>query len=868
MEFEELESNLHALKQLYGLLRNDGNGFPNSAFNSTLDDKSRLLLKKLLDGAVESVFKIHSEVLGTQVESSLADCSERAQKTSDSWMQLPANETSDVLQVCGNDRSSMEYTGLKTECSFREPHNKGMFSMQPSPSLTSSGNDNRHKFCRVCQRQIVRNPTEESAACDSRNEATALSQLQNFQPDSFLCGEKKDILTSPSQFPVWSISSKDNEQIGQIRLTDALQTGPAHESIEEATPSHLSKEASDVIKQIEVRIQDLRRWPENLETNGSCAAVHRCGATQLELSDKVHDILLKAEQASDVVMAKPPMVTRIECKNSEHFTKGINDSQKEMHGWYKGASPLQYLPSMPKHSSVETELPKLTANTPLRSLPPKKTMRSPVSSQMSERLNDLAPHMQIDKISPYEENRRQNYMTDRAFAQTVKSKEGELEPDLLTSSDGLKPIHLHNYNFFLDNDKIPSRIPASVTSLTQQMKEMDLRQDQSILEDNVMKSGACQTPLQYRTHKDHSRNGNTWALDSRHKVNQFLRSQSKIRLTGETKKWQPSRHHRADPYGDKKIVQHQHESDSASLSSESSNWNSQGTSLSYSGSEEYYLPQQIHRRNYINSPSSSENDMYNPSDESEDRYKGVSSSDNEVYSWQSSDDRKRNSLLSSASSSQAFYSDDSDTDRSSPDKHPGFQLPWHPRDFSASSASTKKIRPKGGYASSKRSNRSKKIGRWKKLKDKLSIIFHHHHHHHHHHYNQQHTDDDDSEEEEDLSNHKNKEIHGKLLSRQQSVVNSHSVRPEADEKEAFENMGRAIIHSRDARRQQKPANALMGGLFKHIRHSKGTKPSGKHIKHLKEGQHDRNKTPAKLNWLKILHRHRKGKKFGIGYGKR
>ncbi|CAL5368818.1 unnamed protein product [Camellia sinensis] len=60
MELEDVESDLQALRKLYGLLQSNGNGSQSESLEY-LDEKARVVLKNLLDGATERVFEAHSK---------------------------------------------------------------------------------------------------------------------------------------------------------------------------------------------------------------------------------------------------------------------------------------------------------------------------------------------------------------------------------------------------------------------------------------------------------------------------------------------------------------------------------------------------------------------------------------------------------------------------------------------------------------------------------------------------------------------------------------------------------------------------------------------------------------------------------------
>ncbi|KAK7314800.1 hypothetical protein VNO77_33328 [Canavalia gladiata] len=141
-------------------------------------------------------------------------------------------------------------------------------------------------------------------------------------------------------------------------------------------------------------------------------------------------------------------------------------------------------------------------------------------------------------------------------------------------------------------------------------------------------------------------------------------------------------------------------------------------------------------------------------------------------------------------------------------------------------------------------NPKKTIGRFRKMKNKLGLIFHHHHHHHHHH----HGDD-----------------HGNTLSKaghRHSMWNNlqnafhHKNKHGVLKKQKVEKTKRGTVARVLTRRNQAGQfHRLVEGVLSHIQHSKKHKPSKLDgVKRSRNTPHG-NSLKKKLHWWQILPRH-------------
>lgn len=823
------------------------------------------------------------------------------------------------MHRCGNDLDNVDFTPFDMECKFIEPASPRPFT-KPILSVTASEFGQGHRYCRICQRPITRKLTEEATVSDTRKgvKVTTLPHQQNTQSNYFSWQDKKEGLTANTELSESRCTGK-NKQRGTTGLdstssgigsTDSCSNRPAtafteSEFIPELTAKstqeskdldNLSKEASVVIKQIKMCILDLQRDSGNSAPSGNTVSLMHIEG-QRELPDMANDCVLKAESNCSIALAKSVVATGSESSQTVSSAICGNDLLNEVQNGKCKDKGLQYqMPSQSTGSPTETGLPYLTASQPLKLLPPKKSMASPVSSQTMGSCTGLAAGQYVPSETGNlsEEIKGQNQMADVVFNQNVNSGVAKIESlKETTSANCQMPTQIDYCNSsWPDENKISKRVPSMGTCFPQQVNEDDLHQNQMVLE-NYIKSGTCQRPMLSRVSKDYLNRQNIQALDSRCKMNQTWVSQRRKALPWQVNERQPYKpEYFSALFSDskwmdrnqvgvqntsdhnclsRKILPHQDESDDASSNSSSSNWTSQKTSMSNSDSEVYHLPGETQKQNYVSSTTSSENDMYSPRSRSQGHYAGEIDSDIEAYSWSGSDraypltscsgdERLKCSFPSSANSDQVFSIGDSESDSEdySMYNQPRVRHYKQPRYLSVGSTS-KKFCPTRVYKSYKGMNPSKRIGRWKKLKDKLSIIFLHHHHHHHHHHN--HPDDGDP------GNNETRMGHGRFWLKH-TMKPSHPMRTEAYGEQAFKVPGKSVVHSQDRKKPHNQFNALVGGLFKHIRRSKESKTSAKHIKRFGKGQHEGKKVLEKRHWWQLLQRHRRLRKLGLTYGKR
>ncbi|CAH9135667.1 unnamed protein product [Cuscuta epithymum] len=251
MDIEEVESNLHALRQLYGLLENDDEDGKPRVTTGTLDNKGRLLLKSLLDSATERLFKVHSQIIAHEVNASLQNSS------------------------------------LKVE-GFAKPASEA-----PNFIFSTCEPENRKKRCKICQRpktvKHFKPPTYRKVkfsdhACQSSIKVTSAqdkpsNQISHFWQDS---DQEEDEGFSLHNNICFSSGNYERENtvnglshIEPIASSTTTRTEPefvrnqgSHEhEIEEK--NDFSKKVSEAIRQIELRIPTTLQLDSNSESGNT-----------------------------------------------------------------------------------------------------------------------------------------------------------------------------------------------------------------------------------------------------------------------------------------------------------------------------------------------------------------------------------------------------------------------------------------------------------------------------------------------------------------------------------------------------------------------------------------------------------------------
>ncbi|KAK6152961.1 hypothetical protein DH2020_012600 [Rehmannia glutinosa] len=248
------------------------------------------------------------------------------------------------------------------------------------------------------------------------------------------------------------------------------------------------------------------------------------------------------------------------------------------------------------------------------------------------------------------------------------------------------------------------------------------------------------------------------------------------------------------------------------------------------------------------SDSDSDSEEYSLTDRSGEYVSSSWSESGTESQYNSYTGNSENDVIYSSASSVA----DHKLTSSSSEGYSSFDQPIRSHARSTYSSTSKKSGPsKTRKANGK--NRKKQTGMWKRMKDKMAIIFHHHHHHHHHHHNRDGKDQTSSS----------------LQKRKGKVINFNRRDEEAYGEKTVGKMRKSLVHEKN---QQSHFHGLMEGFLRHVRHSKQSKPGKEtNIGELAKGHHGKQKTLNKSHWWKLMQHHRRTKlqnktnvKLGLG----
>lgn len=269
----------------------------------------------------------------------------------------------------------------------------------------------------------------------------------------------------------------------------------------------------------------------------------------------------------------------------------------------------------------------------------------------------------------------------------------------------------------------------------------------------------------------------------------------------------------------------QHQESDGTATDSSSDWRSQQTSSrdSDNDSEEYSLTDETQ---YVTSSRSSGSWASPLSHGTRSQHSSYTGNSEEEVCSSSSGEGAREVTSSSSSKSEGYSS---------------YQQPIRsyarPPTYMSKQSTPKKSGPsriRKAYGI----NHKKQSGMWKRLKDRLAIVFHHHHHHHHHNHGPE------------------KMSRNTALNRRKGKVINFKRQDEAYGEKAVEKMRKSPIHEK---MQQTNFLGLMEGLLRHVRHSKQSKPGKGTAGQLAKEQHGKKKTLNKSHWWQLLQHHRGAK---------
>ncbi|XP_022879504.1 uncharacterized protein LOC111397046 isoform X2 [Olea europaea var. sylvestris] len=748
MDAKDIELDLLALQRLYGLLNGDGQS---TATNDKLDEHARLLLKNLLDTEAQRVFKAHSEIIAGQ------------------------------LRVIDMNR-------------------------ERNGSVCASGSDYRKKRCRVCQGSTLKQlkPIEDTKFYDDETQnPKEVVNFQNQQKNQFnhFLWDKEQRMGSMVQYKVDESLNSENER--KIETYDSKLNGvestafssnrviigadeicnfTTEISKEPFEIDYLSKEASEAIKQIELRISALQ-----------------LGA---ELSQK-KDYVQETKSPGPVLQTTNGVVPLIELSRDRESLVAGNDIQYKLTSQRLEdpfESPFYQVPIRTTNQLKEMKLPNLMSSHP---------------SNMVQRPDS---------------------MLGQSTSSVIRSRGPTMGHDTLEKF-GKSTEELESFTNW----------PAYFSSQT---KRESPYQNQMSMKERISKHETFQPYMPFTSATDFGKNyRNIQSVVSAQKVTQrfphkimgsnSMDKPAKLLLPSSFHEYQSDQHHDGVSTKTKyksplrNIASRHQELEGTPSSSYSSNWISRQASSLGSESEERSISAPNRRIRYMSSGSTSDSTDYFPSHDTESHYTSyTSNSEDEVYSSDSSAGADQVTSSSGHNSVGNSLYDQPIRHHTGPS-------------YLSMKSITRRSGPTKIRKSAHRISQEEQSGKWKRFKDRLAIIFHHHHHHHHY--------DEGSDDQKKMS-------HSKPLQKNTGKNFRSRREAEAYEEQAVEKLGKSLIRDRPGKNQRKHFHGLMGGLLRHVKHSKRSKPATDSIPQLGKGQHGAKKPLKKSNWWQLLQHHR-GSKF-------
>ncbi|KAF8411772.1 hypothetical protein HHK36_004331 [Tetracentron sinense] len=191
MELEDVQTDLHALRKLYGLLQIKVNSLQNADLKN-LDENARLLLKKLLDGATEQAFQSHSKIVSGQ--SAVSHTPYTKPKKSEVAPELlslvsPDKPNTSIYVTRNNaeDLNSHPITLQEDEQSQTKQTAQATFSGQAKLKVAATESRNRTKCCRICGESTLKqlNSAEEKKIPNEKSQNLNKDCVQDYDPDQY-----------------------------------------------------------------------------------------------------------------------------------------------------------------------------------------------------------------------------------------------------------------------------------------------------------------------------------------------------------------------------------------------------------------------------------------------------------------------------------------------------------------------------------------------------------------------------------------------------------------------------------------------------------------------------------------------------------
>ncbi|KAJ8570209.1 hypothetical protein K7X08_006786 [Anisodus acutangulus] len=859
MDLDDIKSNLLSLRQLYGLLQNDREGFSNLTSDG-LDYEARVMLKNLLDTTTKDVFKAHSEIIARQARvHSLPQPEHRVDAVKKQPLALSdVSKSSAVIQSCGKEQVVMDSTLPKEKQESILPITQTTNAQHPKFSFSASESGNKRKFCRICQRPKFEKPFMPCGKIESSENGTpystkvmALQEQQNSQFTNISWDIQQEALqsgstesTKPKVLDLRCITS-GAETVGPLSdspandLTQSVRNfSGLIRSVSDQNHDHFSTD--DVIKQLELHISALQMDTENFVIADKNAAEHNF--------KPITNVVPQADSATPIKKTEGAVLN----DKLSQTVAVLDDSQQliitqcsqEPKNRSSSPYPGYTIPSIRISKFSTDQSPKSPESSSCQSnqLRQQKIVANIFPAEERDTytkldLVDLNP-WQIQRgntnngqsiqsiVDQFESSSQLN--TNNAYANSYSFQDRHNMETGVAAMPALLVIQNQNQNQMPSNERIRR---LGKLNAARQMPAADILRNNRDSPGMIDRASKLTWSSTYDSRMDspYSQQAIMRRSALNHKLGQFTPSQSYyVNLDRKPSKY-PKNNNHMKRLRRRHLHLHLHGQESEGSHS-SSPYSSSWTDSDKDDS----LPRKIQTKTQYSDETSSYggDKLYPGRDSSHTNYTVSSScSSNEGYS----------SPIGSERAHEMISTSKSEGERSLSLNHSGYEHLEEPSYYSADSSS-RRSSPASVYKFANSKKSKKHNGKWKKLKDKLAMVFHHHHHHHHHH----HGKDDKGEERKTLlSRQRGKRFHGHYS----------TSKDESFGEKALEKYGKSAIDKQAGKKQKGDQfHTLAKGLMQHIQHPKKSKHSSS--RPVDKGQHSDKKVINKFHWWQLLRYHR------------
>nr|GEU37704.1 hypothetical protein [Tanacetum cinerariifolium] len=889
MDLDELQSDLLALRRLYGLLINDEQ-YVEDASTGNLDKNARQLLLNLLNVAADKAFEAHAKMLGTQYMTSYNPCSMPQEQSSDGQNPQPLSPSN-----APTDFPSLQQVDYLTgESIFSDPTNQAVFRGQTN-SISNNEYNIRLKRCRVCQKPKVKQLTKEMSIQD-RNVLTLnnISQQQR----------SWEVQNDPSSVIDSALSFDYVKSLALINLTDE--------------EDQISIEASTKILQIESCISSLQAAVKHvnlvdIDYESQPSQMGQIGNVVVGRSDPINSRRGRGtcNSSNELTLQSQPFDTRTAytmSPGSQTTSQAAeNVGRKNQHN-HMPEETYDYFHSGGATSNTNTNRPLYREQMDRKHMDKKEVMGSeiiqwlnPTDRMTTHRRHDYeyqeaefkrekrAGKMYKDKMNHYKEIYRKH---------EIVKPISMVSPSSQSLSDS--PISSSDYDT-ISQSEIESQSESQLGSTSS-----DSEGSSSEVYSRSSGSGAdeeSESEMYSLSSQDHSPDMSS-SIESSESEPKLRKTDPKKGSKGDNKK-ELSMSSSSETSGSKSKSKswktvfgkgHKHGNKKAPKSSSSESSGSESKSKS---KLKETVPTKGHKGGKEKEPKSSSSESSGSESKSKIKSKEIIST-----KGHKGDDKKEAKNSSGASSGygsnskpksleivpitgyksgnkkEPSVSSSSESSGSNSKSKKAVPAKDHKKDTkkepkmsssseSSGSKSRKTVPTKNHKSETKKEQKIKQVGRLTKLKDKLAIIFHNHHHHHHHHHH--HPDDKDHQQDPDNKDHHkhpddkdhhhhsdekdhhkhsddkdhhkhpddkdhhhhsdNKDHHRKSIWQKAGKAFAHKKRKDEDYAEQAVNKVHSkaiVVHKLEDKKQKGHLKSLaggMGGLIKHASHSKKSKKS-------------------------------------------